>query len=324
MRYRVLGKTGLQVSEIGFGAWGIGGSKEGYGSYGVTDDQESQRTLQASFDAGVTFYDTSDLYGHGHSERLIGMTLNHVRSRMVIASKAGFVGDRGDQDFSPSHIRTSLGESLKRLRTDYLDLYYLHSPPGDLLDVHPEVLATLQDLKKAGAIRAFGISVRSPEDGLHFVRKWDIPVLQVNLSVIDQRARENGLLDLCETSGVGFIGRTPLCYGFLTGKYSEGSVFDPRDHRSRRPLEQIALWAKAVQLFDSVVRNERQTPAQIALRFCLSCKGVSAVIPGMLTRAHVEENVPASDFGPLSQEALVEMEKIYQENSFFLENVKTN
>lgn len=324
MRYRALGKTGLQVSEIGFGGWGIGGSKEGYGSYGLTDDEESRRTLRAAFDAGVTFYDTSDLYGQGHSEHLIGTTLGDVRSQIVIASKVGFVGNEGDQDFSPGYIRTALGKSLRRLRTDCVDLYYLHNPPADVLDIHPEVLDTLQELKRQGAIRAFGISVRSPEDGLHFARRWGVPAIQVNLSVIDQRARVNGLLRLCQDQGVGFVGRTPLCYGFLTGKYSPGSVFDPLDHRSKRSPEQITLWAGAVDLFDSVARRERQTAAQIALRFCLSYPGVSALIPGMLTRDHVKENVPSSDFGPLALEALGEMEKVYGENNFFLEQVKVN
>lgn len=320
MRYRALGKTGLHVSEIGFGGWGIGGAKEGYGSYGLTDDQESRRTLRAAFDAGVTFYDTSDLYGHGHSEHLIGMALKDVRPRAVLASKVGFIGDEGSQDFSPEHIRTSLDGSLRRLQTDYLDLYHLHSPPGDLLDSHPEVLATLQDLRKEGKIRTFGISVRSPEEGEDLVRTWDVPVLQVNFNMIDQRAFTCGLLDLCEKRGTGFICRTPLCFGFLTGRYTPETPFDARDHRRRWSAEQIAEWAKAPQLFAHVMKDRPgETAAQRALRFCLSFRAVSTVIPGMLTCAHVEENVRASDLGPLEPGELEGISGLYQERSFFVE-----
>ena len=322
MRYRALGKTGLRVSEIGFGGWGIGGAKEGHGSYGVTDDQESQRALRAAFDAGVTFYDTSDLYGNGHSERLIGMAFREVRDQVVIASKVGFLND-GQQNFSPEHIRGSLEGALRRLQRECLDLYQLHNPSPEILEESgQEIFETLDALKREGKIRSYGISLRSPGEGLLIVKKWPVPCVQANLSVVDQRARENGLLDLCRSEGIGFIGRTPLCYGFLTGKYSQESVFGPLDHRSKWPPEQIVLWAKAVDLFDSVAQRQRQTAAQIALRFCLSYPGVSAVIPGMLVGSHVKENVPASDFGPLGQEDLNTMEKIYEENTFFLEKAK--
>ena len=318
MRYRKLGVTGLVVSEIGFGGWGIGGALDEAHSYGITDDQESLRALQRAFELGVTLYDTSNLYGNGHSETLIGKAFQKVRPRVVLASKGGFFID-GEQDFSPRHLRESLEGSLERLQTDYLDLFQLHSPASILLPRLGETLKALEDLKREGKIRAFGISVRSPDDGLVAARELHAPFLQINFSMIDQRARENGLLDLCAQSQVGFIARTPLCYGFLTGRYTSETVFPPKDHRSKWPRQQIALWASSPKLFASVLRDPQSNPAQVALRYCLSTPGISAVIPGMLTIQQVEENVPASDQGPLLEEELREIEKVYQENTFFIE-----
>ena len=164
MKYRRLGATGLKVSEIGFGAWGIGGDVNGSVAYGPTDDNDSRRALQRAFELGITFYDTADFYGFGHSEELIGQALRDVRAQVVIATKVGLLDATGRYDFTRRHIKHSIEGSLRRLGTDYVDLYQLHSPPIDSLD--DGVLATLQLLQAEGKIRAFGISVRSPDEGL--------------------------------------------------------------------------------------------------------------------------------------------------------------
>jgi len=319
MKYRDLGATGLSVSEVGFGAWGIGGVGNGAVSYGPTDDEESKAALRRAFDLGVTFYDTADLYGYGHSESLIGGVLKDVRKQIVIASKVGLLGPYGPQDFSPEHIRTALEGSLRRLQTDYVDLYQLHNPPIELLPQDERVLGTLGDLQREGKVRVIGISVRSPEDGLAVAREFGFRSIQVNFNMVDQRALENGLFDLCSREGVGVICRTPLCFGFLTGKYSGVSRFDVSDHRSAWSSEQLKRWAEASQMFAAATAGRsHQTHAQIALRFCLSNGAVSTVIPGMLTREQVDENVIASELGPLSEIERVEMEQIYRENTFFL------
>lgn len=321
MKYRPLGTTGLQVSEIGFGSWGIGGNVNGAIAYGPTDDHESKLALRRAFELGVTFYDTSDFYGFGHSEYLIGQVLREVRSQIIIATKVGLIDASGAQDFSPQHIRKSAEASLRRLQTDYIDLYQLHSPLIDVLQQDDRILSTLQSLQSEGKIRAFGISVRSPHDGLVAVTKFGFKSIQVNFNLLDQRALENGLFTLCEEHGVGIIARTPLCFGFLTGQCLQANRFDPRDHRSRWPREQVERWAEACWLFSSaLIKREMQTNAQIALRFCLSQQGVSTVIPGMLTREHVEENVLASQLGPMTETELSNIAKIYHDNIFFLVN----
>ncbi len=319
MKYRKLDNTGLEVSEIGFGAWGIGGLTRGATSYGPTSDEESKLALRLAFESGITFYDTSDLYGYGHSERLIGETLKDVRGKTVIASKVGFLEHNGPQDFSPRHIRESIERSLKRLQTDYLDLYQLHSPPIDLLEKDDSILHTLSSLQKEGKTRAIGISARSPDDGLIAIEKLGFKSVQVNFNMVDQRAIENGLFDLAKKENAGIIVRTPLCFGFLTGGYSADSEFDFRDHRSTWPREQIERWATAQQLFSSILEeNEGQTGAQIALRFCLSFQSVSSIIPGMLTAGEVRENVLASELGPFAERELLKINEIYRDNTFFL------
>jgi aryl-alcohol dehydrogenase-like predicted oxidoreductase len=319
MRYRQLGSTGIRVSEIGFGAWGIGGDTQGAVAYGPTSDQESRLALRRAFEAGVTFFDTADLYGFGHSEEVLGAALADVRSQVVIASKVGMLDMQGAQDFSPGHITAAIDRSLRRLGTDYIDLYQLHGPAIELLDRDSQILSCMQDLQRDRKIRAFGISVRSPEDGLAAVTKLGIKCLQVNFNMLDQRAIENGLFDLCRERGVGVIVRTPLCFGFLTGQYSAGGQFDPTDHRSRWSAAQREKWAGAYQLFASALQNPRaQTPAQFALRFCLSFPAVSTVIPGMLTTVHVEENIRASEFGGLLDSERDAIISIYRQQDFTL------
>ena len=320
MRYRTLGATGIRVSEIGFGAWGIGGSSNGAVAYGPTDDETSRRAVRSAVECGVNFFDTADFYGFGHSETVLGNALRDVRGNVVIATKAGMLSTSGEQDFSPEYLRRSLEKSLFRLRTDYIDLFQLHSPPIDLLLRDDRYMATLERLRREGSIRAYGISARSPGDALIAVRDLGFRSVQVNFNLLDQRAMENGLFDLCQSEGVGIIGRTPLCFGFLTGQYSAAAQFDPNDHRSRWSLEQRERWASALGLFLAKVKSSaEQTPAQFALRFCLSFAAISTVIPGMLTEEHVKENALASGLGALSDFERTAIVEVYRGSRFFVE-----
>ncbi|MBI2870516.1 MAG: aldo/keto reductase [Candidatus Omnitrophica bacterium] len=319
MRYRKLGTTGLKVSEIGFGTWGIGGVGEGWVAYGPTDDHESRAALERAFACGMTFYDTADLYGHGHSERLLGDVFKPLRKDVVIASKVGLLDQRGSKDFSPGHIRASLEDSLRRLRTDYLDLYQLHDPPMDLLENRPDVLDVLRALEREGKIRAWGVSVQSPGEAFDLITRWGIRCVQINFNMLDQRALTLGLLGLCESEGVGVIVRTPLCFGFLTGYYSEKTCFEGGDHRVLWSRQQRERWAQGSQIFASVRKDTDESMAQFALRYCLSYPGVSTVIPGMLTETEVEEDAAVSERGPLSAEERRKIEEVYQEHSFFVE-----
>ena len=316
MKYRKLGSTGIEVSEIGFGAWGIGGLSNGATSYGETDDNESKRSLRRAYDLGITFYDTSNLYGYGHSEELIGEELHDVRDKIKIASKVGFLEHRGPQDFSEAYVRESIEGTLKRLRTDYLDLYQLHSPDIELLRAQPDLIETFRTLQKEGKLKAFGISIRHPNDGLIAINDLGFGVIQVNFNMIDQRALENGLFKLAAQKDVGIIARTPLAFGFLTGAIKD-TKFNERDHRSVWSEAQLKRWVEAPDMFTFINRDKDRTPCQLALKFCLGFPAVATVIPGMLHPSEVEENAAAADKEPLSEEELSNVELVYRQHTFF-------
>lgn len=324
MRYRTLGSTGIRVSEIGFGTWGLGGDAQGAVAYGATRDEESIGAVRAACDRGVNFFDTSDFYGFGHSEKVLGEALRGMRGRVVIATKGGLLDASGAQDFSPAHLRRALEASLKRLGTDYVDLLQLHSPPIDLLVRQPEIIGCLEDLRRTGKLLAFGASVRSPDEGLIAVERLGLRCIQANFSLVDQRALENGLLESCERLNAGVIGRTPLSFGFLTGRYSAATKFDQHDHRNRWSVEQRERWANALGKFIAALGNRSShTPAQLALRFCLSFPSVSTVIPGMLTEAHVAENTAASDLGALDADDVAALVSVYRDQALFVERVSS-
>lgn len=315
MKYRKLGNTGIEVSEIGFGTWGLGGN-----SYGTVDDDVSKAALRFAFDSGITFYDTSDLYGNGHSEEVLGDALHDVRDKIIISTKVGLLPHTGFEmpcDFSPSHIRQGLEASLRRLRSKYIDIYLLHSPTIAMLRDDSAIVATLQTLKEVGKIRAYGISARSPDDCLALIQEFDFKVVQVNFNMIDQRAIDNGLFDLAFEKRVGIIVRTPLCFGYLTGKLHGNEKFEGIDHRANWPVEQLQRWAKAPDLFSFLNQGKNRTPAQLALRFCLDYKSVSTVIPGMMNRNEVKENILASSLEALNAEEMARIKLIYENNIFY-------
>ncbi len=318
MNYRALGGTGLRVSEIGFGTWGLGGDTGGSVSYGPTNDEVSRAALRRARDVGINFFDVSDVYGFGHSEKLLGEIFAPCRDQVVIASKGGFV-DAKRQDFSQTHLRQALEQSLRRLRTDYLDLYQLHSPPVALLRDQSEIFDLLRDFVTSGKIRAWGISARSPEEALAAVKEFGAPCIQINFNLTDQRAIGSGLFELCRQRRVGVIVRTPLCFGFLAGRRSDTDRFGPADHRSRWPVEQIQRWLQARDVFRFLFSaNPDDTPAQLALRFCLSFDAVSTVIPGMLTEAQVCENASASVGGALAADQLEQAVRVGASTEFFV------
>ena len=320
MKYRPLGVTDILVSEIGFGGWGIGGVRDGALSYGPVDDAESLAALRRAFERGVTFFDTAGLYGYGHSEQIIGRAFRRDRARVVIASKGGLLNAAGDQDFSAAHLRQSVEASLRRLQTDYIDVYQLHNPPVDAMSADDPAIVELQQMQREGKIRAVGLSGRSPEDALTAAGRLCVAAVQANFSMIDQRATGIGLFERCQTEGIGVICRTPLCYGFLTHKYARSAerAFAPGDHRLNWSDGQIARWAEAPAVFEDVRQRAAQSAGQLALRFCLSYTGVATVIPGMLTIDQVEENVAASDMGPLPESDLREIERLYATRDFFV------
>lgn len=316
MRYRELGRTGIAVSEIGFGGWGIGGPTDGATSYGHTDDAVSRAALERAFELGITFYDTAPAYGCGHSERLIGAVFRNRRDRVVIATKAGYERWDHPPDFSPAGVRQALEGSLKRLDSDHVDLLQLHSIPPALLT--EDLVAVLHRLRDEGKIRGWGVSPKAPADAVAAIEKWDAPVVQVNLNMMDTRAVDGGLLDLARARGTGVIARTPLCFGFLSGGIDENTRFAPEDHRSAWPRAQIEAWVRGGRRVLEAAGPGDGRPGHTALRFCLSFPAVSCTIPGILTPREAEQNALASDLGPLDAAARDRVLDINRTESFFV------
>jgi aryl-alcohol dehydrogenase-like predicted oxidoreductase len=322
MKYRRFGSTELSVSEIGFGTWGLGGD-----AYGPTDDAQSVACLHHALEKGINFFDTSDLYGNGHSEEVVGTALRDRRARALIATKGGLLPHSGfhmPTDFSARYIRQAFEASLARLKTDYVDLYQLHSPEISHLRDNPDVLETLRSLKKTGEARAIGLSARSPKDALAALAIFPFDSVQVNFNLIDQRAEDDGLFAYADKHDVAIIARTPLCFGYLTGRLTGSKAdFVGRDHRANWPEDQLRRWADAPGLFNGLIEKRGCSPAQLALLFCLSPALVSATIPGMMTLSEVDANASVSGMAPLTSAELAEIRAIYGSNTFYDANAKS-
>jgi aryl-alcohol dehydrogenase-like predicted oxidoreductase len=189
----------------------------------------------------------------------------------------------------------------------------------DQLRDTPDAVSTMLELKKEGKIRAFAISVKNPTDAAAAINEFGAEVIQLNFNMIDQRAFELGAFDLAKEKKVGVIARTPLAFGFLSGKIND-LHFNPKDHRSVWSEAQLKRWAEAPDLFSFVNRDPNRTPTQLALQFCLGFDAISTVIPGMLNEAEVNENAVASDLPKLSKEELEAIETVYKGNEFFVKN----
>ena len=300
MRYRVLGRTGLRVSEVGFGAWAIGGpAKLGDVEigWGEVDDALSLRAIEAAYDAGVTFFDTADAYGAGRSEGLIGTALKSKRDRVVIATKVGnrtSADGRWLKDFSKSWILDAIDASLTRLGMDYVDLYQLHSAT-ETAHYRDETFEALEALKAVGKIRFYGISVGPCAHGPWAIRNTPADTIQVVYNMLE-REPEAELLPLARERGIAIIARVPLASGFLTGKFTPETRFAANDHRSRTyPPERIRNIVAQVARLDFLTAGKDKTLAQAALQYCLAHPAVSAVIPGAKTPEQARANAAASD-----------------------------
>ncbi len=291
LKFRKLGKTNLLVSEIGFGAWAISGR-----GYGPTNDKESIRALHRALDLGVNFIDTADIYGDGHSEELIGRVLKEKGDKeTIIATKFGwdFYKDGGvKSNLKRNYISFALEKSLKRLGRDCIDIYQIHnSKPPDI--ERDSVYETLDELKKQGKIRFYGVSAFYVEDGISVVKTGKPDTIQVIYNILDQEAEER-LFPLVLENDIGIIVREPLASGLLTEKYNENSRFPKTDHRHGWSREFLKDGARKVGKLKFLEREE-QTLIQAALRFSLSHRAVSVVIPGAKTVKQIEENISAME-----------------------------
>ncbi len=320
MNKRKLGKTDLEVSKLGFGCWAIGGT-----SYGATDDRESVNALSYAFDHGINFFDTADTYGHGHSESLIGEVFKESskRTQIIIASKVGwdFYHGGSKKNFDPDYIRFACGESLKRLKTDYLDLYQLHNPKLEIIE-EGSIFNVLEELKREGKIRFWGVSIYLPAEGKAAIQKG-ASTIQAIYNLLDQRIKTD-LIPQCEEYQVGLIAREPLYCGLLSGKYTSQTQFPKNDHRNRWMKDKFLTDLEKIECIQSVFDTQHVPLKQAAIEFALRPWAVSVVIPGIKTIHHVEDHLKAVHSPKLSLEALDQIEKLYDEEPIFQSGLYRN
>lgn len=306
MKYLKLGKRGPEISVVGFGAWGISGR-----DWGVTDDNSSRLAIEAALEAGITFIDTADVYGFGHSEELIREVLSgrSDRDKVVIATKAGnnfypFIGQEhpttpGNNDYSVKHLVYAAEQSLRRLDVEALDILQLHSPGLDILERDEPWLA-LERLKRDGKIKHAGWSVQSFAETAqaHILERHNelIDVIQVRYNILERQAEEV-LLPMALKYGTGVIVRIPLLFGMLTGKFTPGTTFGENDHRRLNLApDKLKEYLISLERFGPLfARYPEYTMSQLSLRFCISHPACHVVIPGGKNPGQVRENAVAGD-----------------------------
>lgn len=296
IRKRAFGTTDLQVSEVGFGAWGIGGPAMAGQipiGWGDVDDAESVRALETALDRGINFFDTADVYGTGHSEELIGSTFGN-RDDVVVATKVGHRVDEDGtfvRDYERSYIVEACEASLRRLRRETIDYYQLHSAQVAELE-RGECVDAMESLRRDGKIRDWGVSLNTfdPYPEADYLMEHHLgDGFQVVLNIINQRALD--LIAKAARSGYGIIARMPLQFGLLTGKFDRDTRFDERDHRSRRLTPEVLERAlDALQDVWPLTEKYGIDKTALSLSFVLSTEGVSTVIPGIKTPAQAIRN----------------------------------
>jgi myo-inositol catabolism protein IolS len=308
MHYRILGQTGLQVSEVGLGAMPFGGmvtQADGtqFGWTG-TDDRELIALVHDSEALGVNLLDTAEAYGNGHGEAVVGEALQGRRHKWIIATKVrpnqGIDADTPDEAAVRKRITEACEQSLQRLRTDYIDLYQLHAIPYPW--AMPIAMGTLAQLRTAGKIRWYGISTNNREAVDQLRAYGPLHVLQIGYNLLERQA--DALLHWARAENIGTLIRVPLAKGMLTGKYSgaQAVAMPPGDHRYERFQQPGTIdgLQKLPQL--GFLRMPTRSMVQAALRFVLDHPGVSSVIAGAKTRQQIEENVGASALPALTPE----------------------
>jgi aryl-alcohol dehydrogenase-like predicted oxidoreductase len=310
MRYRTLGRTGIRVSEVGFGAWAVGGNAHG-NSYGPTDDATSVAAVRRAVDLGCTFFDTADVYGWGHSEEVLGEALADCRQDVVIATKVGgdFYHGGVRLNFDPGYLAFALDRSLQRLRTDHVDVYQLHNPPLGMTG-DPRTYEVLDGFVAENKIRAYGVSVHEPLEAVLAIETGKPAAIQLPFSLFRQEWIDE-VLPLAVKRGVGVIAREPLANGFLAGRHGEDARFPAGDIRHHWPPEMIRSQVRAARVAAQALARDGRTPAQSALKFVLAFPEVSVAIPGAKTPPQVEENLAAADARDLTPEEVARCRELH-------------
>ena len=315
MQYRALGRTGLNVSAVSFGAWAIGGT------WGPVSDDDSLKALHRALDLGVNFFDTADVYGDGHSERLLARLKRERGPIFHIATKAGRrLNPHVASGYNRENLTAFIERSASNLEVEALDLLQLHCPPTDVYYM-PEVFGVLDDLKRAGKLKHYGVSVERVEEALKAIEYPDVQSVQIIFNIFRQRPADHFLAE-AQRRKVGVLARLPLSSGLLGGKMKHGQQFAADDHRAFNREGAAFDRGETFSGFDfetglSVVEELRallppnMSLPQFALRWIDMHDAITCSIPGAKRPDQVAENVAASDLPPLSSEVMRRVKEIY-------------
>jgi aryl-alcohol dehydrogenase-like predicted oxidoreductase len=317
MKYRKLGKTGYEVSEVSFGGWAIGGT------WGDVEDEQSLAALREAVDQGINFFDTADVYGDGRSERLMAKLRKETDKEIHIATKAGRRLDpHTAEGYNKENLNKFVDRSLKNLDVETIDLLQLHCPPTEVYD-QEEVFEALEEMVEAGKIKNYGVSVEKVEEAMKALEYENVATVQIIFNMFRHKPADEFFAKAKE-KGVGIICRVPLASGLLTGKFSKDSTFAENDHRNfNRDGEafdkgetfsgvDFELGLKAVDELEKI-KPEGLTMAQFALKWILMHDAVSCVIPGGKKPWQVKDNAAASEADDLSDEVMERVDEIYDE-----------
>ncbi len=327
MKYKTLGNTGLEVSEVGFGVWTIGTDW-----WGKIDEDTGINLLVKAFGLGVNFFDTADAYGDGYGEEILAKAMGRQRHDIVIGTKFGYdfynnvVRDghkERPQNFSRDFVRFACERSLKRLKTDYIDLYQIHNPKMDALE-SDELFKTLEELVQEGKIRYWGGAIGPDigwfEEGEASMRERHAPVLQIIYSVLEQEPARS-FFPIAEEEETGLITRVPHASGLLDGTYTKDTVFDPSDHRSHRRREWLEQGLKKLATLDFLTDGMDSTIGQIAIKYALAAPKVASVLPNITNMPQLEEFAATSETEDLPHEFLDRLQDLY-DASFYVESAE--
>jgi aryl-alcohol dehydrogenase-like predicted oxidoreductase len=317
MKYRNLGKTDYEVSEVSFGGWAIGGT------WGDVEDEQSMAALEEAVDQGINFFDTADVYGDGRSERLMAKLRKETDKEINIATKAGRrLNPHTAEGYNKENLNKFVDRSLKNLDVDTIDLLQLHCPPTEVYD-QEELFEILEEMVEAGKINKYGVSVEKVEEAMKALEHENVATVQIIFNMFRHKPADEFFAKAKE-KGVGIICRVPLASGLLTGKFSKDSTFEEDDHRNfNRNGEafdkgetfsgvDFELGLKAVDELEEI-KPKALTMAQFALKWILMHDAVSCVIPGGKKPWQVKDNAAASEAEDLSDEVMERVDEIYDE-----------